>query len=128
MNYALIKSVDTSYEETIEKTKAALQAQGFGVLSEINVSGVLKAKLDVDHPRTLILGACNPKFAHETLNAEADISVFLPCNVVVRENKAGGVEVVAMNPDVMANLAESPDVAGIASQVTARIQAALAAL
>lgn len=124
-SYALVKPVAGDFNAVVGKVKAALQTQGFGVLSEINVSGTLKKRLDVDHPRTLILGACNPKFAHEALSIDADVSVLLPCNVVVREAAGGGIEVAAFNPQTMASIIDKPEATLIAQQVTDRIQAAL---
>lgn len=126
--YALVKKVATSYEATIEGTKKALADQGFGILSEIEVHAALKKRLGVEYPRTLILGACNPTFAHRTLQAEPNISVFLPCNVVVRETASGDVEVAMIDPAAMALVIENPEVEVVAKEVDQRLRAALAAL
>lgn len=123
--YALVKPVSTGYEETIGLVKEALKAQGFGVLSEIDIAKALKERIGVDYPPTVILGACNPRFAHATLSVEPDISVLLPCNVVVRETQDGKVEVAAIDPDSMAGQIGNPKVNEIAADVTRLIKAAL---
>jgi uncharacterized protein (DUF302 family) len=128
----MITSVDGPFETAINATREALAAQGFGILSEIDVSAALKKRLGVDHPRTVILGACSPPFAHQALLACPDISVLLPCNVVVRESTADGatgrIEVVAINPVSMGQLIPQPEIIEIAQQVGAKLSAALAAL
>ncbi|MBF0609987.1 MAG: DUF302 domain-containing protein [Magnetococcales bacterium] len=125
---ALVKSVSTSYEATIEAATKALAEQGFGILSEIDVSAALKKRLNADYPRTIILGACNPPFALRTLTAVPDISVLLPCNVVVRETENGSVEVAAVNPMTFATMMDNATVNEVAVEVTERLQKALAAL
>ncbi|VAW35958.1 hypothetical protein MNBD_DELTA02-293 [hydrothermal vent metagenome] len=92
------KKLDCDYEEAIEKVKAALAPEGFGVLTEIDVKAALKKKLDKDFRRYIILGACNPQYAYQALSMELDIGVFLPCNVVVYENDGGGSTVTAVDP------------------------------
>ncbi|MBF0620683.1 MAG: DUF302 domain-containing protein [Magnetococcales bacterium] len=124
-NYALIKTVSTDFDATIEAVKAALMTQGFGVLTEIDLSATFKKKLDIDYPRSVILGACNPKFAHQALSAEKNISTLLPCNVVVREDENGSVEVAALNPNMMESVVNNAGVTTVANQVTKHIQAAL---
>jgi uncharacterized protein (DUF302 family) len=128
MSYALIKKVSTPYEKTIVLAKEALQGQGFGVLSEIDIAATLKKRLGIDTPRTLILGACNPNFANRALTQERNVSVFLPCNVVVRETPGGQVEVAAMNPEIMSSLMDNPAIAEVAKDVAQGIRAALEAL
>jgi len=97
MSYYFAKTVDMPFDEAVERATAVLQENGFGVLTTIDVSATLKKKLDVDMPRYVILGACNPGYAHQALQAEPHIGVMLPCNVIVRETD-GGVEVAAIDP------------------------------
>ena len=89
------------FDEVDAHTRAALADQGFGVLTEIDVKATLKKKIDVDFPRYVILGACNPKLAHQALSAEPDIGLLLPCNVVVSETPEGKAEVTALKPSVV---------------------------
>jgi len=97
MSYYFAKTVDMPFDEAVERATAVLQENGFGVLTTIDVSGTLKKKLDVDMPRYVILGACNPGYANQALQAEPHIGVMLPCNVIVRETD-GGTEVAAVDP------------------------------
>ncbi|MBF0141888.1 MAG: DUF302 domain-containing protein [Magnetococcales bacterium] len=125
--YALVQPVAGEFSQVVELVRQALAAQGFGILTEIDVSTTLKKKLGVDHPRTLILGACNPPLAHKALVAAPDISVLLPCNVVVREGE-GGVEVAAIAPMTMATMISDKAVDEVATEADRRIRAALATL
>jgi len=88
----------TSMEEAVEKITQALKEEGFGILTEIDLKATFKKKLDVDFPNYKILGACNPNFAHKALQAENKIGTMLPCNVIVRENEDGSIEVAAVDP------------------------------
>ena len=97
MSYFFARTVDMPFDEAVERATAVLQENGFGVLTTIDVSGTLKKKLDVDMPRYVILGACNPGYANQALQAEPHIGVMLPCNVIVRETDAG-TEVAAVDP------------------------------
>lgn len=94
-NKILAKS---SFEDVIIKTTEALKKEGFGVLTEIDIKATLRKKLDVDFPKYMILGACNPGFAHKALQAEDKIGTMLPCNVIVRETENGAIEVAAVDP------------------------------
>jgi uncharacterized protein (DUF302 family) len=87
-----------NFEEALEQVTEELKKEGFGVLTEIDVSATLKKKLDVDFKKYKILGACNPQFAYKSLQAEDKIGVFLPCNVVVEEHENGEIEVTAVDP------------------------------
>ncbi|MBF0369997.1 MAG: DUF302 domain-containing protein [Magnetococcales bacterium] len=127
IDYAIVKAVAGSYEETVEAARKALADQGFGILSEIDVAATLKNKLGADTPRTLILGACNPPMALRATTAVPDIAVFLPCNVVIRES-AQGVEVSAMDPKAMGRVIDNPEVTAVAGEVDQKIRAALDAL
>jgi uncharacterized protein (DUF302 family) len=98
MSYHISKVVDLDFDEAVSKTIEELKKEGFGVLTDIDVKETLKKKIDVDFVRYRILGACNPPLAHRTLQAEERIGLMLPCNVIVRETKEGGVEVSAIDP------------------------------
>jgi uncharacterized protein (DUF302 family) len=127
MGYALGRTVPGSYAETVEAVRDALAEQGFGVLTEIDIQATLKAKLDVDVPAQVILGACRPPLAHEALQAEPSIGLLLPCNVAVREAD-GGTRVEAMDPTAMVTLTGNDALRGVADDARARLEKALAAL
>ena len=100
-NYRMMTTLDLPYERAVELTREALAAEGFGVLSEIDVSATLKKKLGADFRPYVILGACNPALAHQALSAERDIGVLLPCNVVVyAADEPGRSVVAAVDPEV----------------------------
>ncbi len=105
---------DTSFDDAIVKTIAALKAEGFGVLSDIDVQHAMKEKLGFDMPPYRILGACNPPLAHQALQAVPDIGLLLPCNVIVREQGPGRVLVGFLDPQIMVNLAGKPEVKAVA--------------
>jgi uncharacterized protein (DUF302 family) len=121
--YGFGTRVRLPYAEAVERTKAALKEQGFGVLTEIDVRQTLKEKRGVDFRPYVILGACNPPFAERALAAELDLGL-LPCNVVVYE-EAGGSVVEAMDPEPVLGLVGNPALAPIAGEVKRRLQAAL---
>jgi uncharacterized protein (DUF302 family) len=121
-------TLDRPYDETVTAVRAALNAQGFGVLTEIDVRATLKAKLDVDVPAQVILGACRPELAHRALTATPSLGALLPCNVAVRTDPGGRTVVEAIDPDAMARLEESPVVREVAADARARLRAALEAL
>lgn len=127
--YALKRTLQISFEEADRKVRAALQDEGFGVLTEIDVRATFKEKLDVDHRPYRILGACNPPLAHQALSADIDVGLLLPCNVVVYEGEEEGTSVVAaMDPEALLRVADSPVLDELAAEVTARLERALAAL
>ena len=122
--YAIVLQSLASFEDTVEQVRQALGQQGFGILSEIDVSATLKKKLDADYPRTLILGACNPPMALRALTAMPDISVLLPCNVVVRMNN-DQVEVAVINALIMGEMMNHPEISAVAQEVDKKLRAAL---
>jgi len=127
MGIALSTTLHTSFEDAVGRTRDALAHKGFGVLTEIDMKATLKAKLDVDMEDYLILGACNPKFAHQAVDAYRQIGVLLPCNVVVRKDPdtPDTVIVDAMDPRLMVNVTEEPGLDRIANAVTGLLQEAL---
>lgn len=125
--YAVVLESSASFDSTVEAVRQALMKQGFGILSEIDVSATLQKKLDVDYPRTLILGACNPSLALRALTALPDISVFLPCNVVIRMH-ADKVEVAVTNTLAIAELMSHPEIDAVVQEVDNRLRTALDAV
>lgn len=124
--YGIRKTVALGYTEAVERTKSALQEQGFGVLSEIDLQQKLKEKLDVDSGRYVILGACNPPLAWKALQAEPEIGLLLPCNVIVYERGDGQSVVAAVDPDSMLGVVgDNPAVAEVARDARSRLQRAL---
>lgn len=117
MSYYFAKKLNLPFDEAIEKVTAALQAKGFGVLTEIDVKATLKKKLDVDFRNYKILGACNPPFAYKALQAEPLIGAMLPCNVIVQEIEAGKVQVAAIDPIASMQAVQNPKLAEVAGQV-----------
>jgi uncharacterized protein (DUF302 family) len=121
--------IDTPYEEAVEQVTAALKAEGFGVLTEIDVKATLKKKLDVDFRRYVILGACNPPLAHRALSREPEIGLLLPCNVVVYEDEGGRGSVVSIvNPMTMMGMGIAADLSDVAAEADAKLRRVLAAI
>ena len=127
--YALVKDLpEMGYDEAVERTTELLAEEGFGILTEIDVKATLKKKLDLDFRRYVILGACNPKLAHQALSGEPLLGVLLPCNIVVMERDGGGVTVAAFKPTAGFSLVDNPEVAPIAEQVEEKMRKVLDAL
>lgn len=112
----------------IERVRSALSAEGFGVLTEIDIAATFKAKLDVDVPPQVILGACNAPLAREGLRIEPDLGLLLPCNVVVRAGEDGQVIVGAVNPEMMVQATGRPDLEPVATDAGARLRRVLDAV
>jgi uncharacterized protein (DUF302 family) len=126
--YGLVRELrGLSFEEVVAQVTEALAAQGFGVLTEIDVQKTLAKKLGVDFRRYVILGACNPTLAKQALDAEPQIGLLLPCNVVVQELPEGSVVVSIADPRAMFTLVENPDVEAVAREADRRLRTALAA-
>ena len=127
MTYGLTATIDRPFATVVQEVKDALAEQGFGVLTEIDITATLKKKLDVDVPDQVILGACNPTYAYRALQTEPSIGLLLPCNVVVR--REGSATVVEMiNPQTMVDVTNNPDMVAVADQVTGLLQTALDAV
>jgi len=122
MSYYYARTIDSPFEETINRVTDALKEQGFGILTEIDVKETLKKKLDVNFRKYRILGACNPPFAYKALQAEDKVGVMLPCNVIVQETADGKVEVAAVDPISSMAAIDSPGLQGIAEEVQQRLK------
>lgn len=120
--YSFSVRLEGDMGEIEERVTNALRAEGFGVLTEIDVKATLKAKLNVDRLPYRILGACNPPLAHKAIEAEPDIGLLLPCNVVVREEEDGAVTVAFMDPVAVLQLVEQPAVVELAKDVRQRLE------
>ena len=127
-NYGFGKCVTLSFDQAIARVTAELQKEGFGILTEIDVAATLKKKLDHDMPRYRILGACNPAFAKRALTAEPSIGLLLPCNVVVREDAAGAVQVEFLDPGMMGQMTANAEVGPIGKEVREKLQRVMHAL
>lgn len=125
MNYGFSRTVPLSYERAIERVTEELKKEGFGVLTTIDVKDTLKKKLNVDFPKYVILGACNPPFAHKSLQADDQMGLLLPCNVVVQE-KDGQTSVSVFDPMVMLKVMDNDAMRPIAEEVQQRLKRVLA--
>jgi len=126
--YGFGKIVNLDFNTAIERITELLKTEGFGILTEIDAQATLKKKLDVDMPPYKILGACNPPFAHQAIQAEPSIGLLLPCNVLVRQDEAGAVHVEIMDPNAILTLVDKPGIGDLAAQVRERLERALSAL
>jgi uncharacterized protein (DUF302 family) len=120
--YGFSAKFSGSYDEAIEKVTEELKKEGFGVLTEIDVQATLKAKLGVEKRPYKILGACNPNYANQALDAEPDIGLLLPCNVVVREDEDGSITVGFMDPKAVLGLVNRPEVESLGMEVREKLQ------
>lgn len=121
MRYYMSTTLEASFEDAIARTEAALKAEGFGVISRIDIKQTLKAKIDVDFRPYMILGACNPTLAYEALLLEDKVGTMLPCNVVVQEMAPGSVEIAAIDPVASMRAIDNPDLARAAHAVREKL-------
>lgn len=128
MMFGFGKQVERDFDAAVDKVTEVLQAEGFGVLSDIDVAAKMKEKLDKEMPRYRILGACNPSLAYQAIAAVENIGLLLPCNVVVREDGEGNVHVDFMDPTSVLSLVEHPDIEPLARHVKERLWRAYNAL
>ncbi|MFH1623954.1 MAG: DUF302 domain-containing protein [Pseudomonadota bacterium] len=122
MSYYFGKTLEISFDEAIVKITEELKKEGFGVLTEIDVKETLKKKLDVDFRKYRILGACNPPFAYQALQAEDKIGLMLPCNVIVQETSRGKVEIAAIDPIESMQAIDNPRLRNVAEQVRTKLK------
>ena len=123
MDYYIARTVDGSFDKVVVDVVERLKAQGFGLLTDIDVQATLKSKIGAEIPKYRILGACNPGFAHEALKLEDTLGVLLPCNVIVRETAEGKVEVASVDPVVAMERTGNPALADTAREVRRRLAA-----
>ncbi len=128
VKYGFGKPVDIPFADAVERVTQALQREGFGVLTDIDVAATMKRKLDRDMPPYRILGACNPPLAHRAIEAEPSIGLLLPCNVVVRQDAGGTVHVEIMDPNAVLELVGKPEIDRVAGEVRQRLERVLAAI
>lgn len=128
MQYYFNKTLDQPFDTVIESVTEALKKEGFGILTEIDVKATLKKKLDVDFRPYLILGACNPPYAYQALQAEPLIGTMLPCNVVVRELDSGQIEVAAVDPMASMQAVENQALGQVAAEIRGKLQNIIAGL
>jgi uncharacterized protein (DUF302 family) len=122
IRYGFGKTVEMSFDSAVERATRELQKEGFGILSDIDVAAALKKKLGKEMPPYRILGACNPPFAHQALEAEPSIGLLLPCNVVVRQEAEGKVHVEFMDPLAVLDLVDRAEVTLVANEIKQRLE------
>ena len=123
--YYFAKTLTGDYDEIVTKVTEALKTEGFGIISTIDLQEKFKEKLDIDYKKYVILGACNPAFAHKALEMEDKIGTMLPCNVIIQETGENEFEVAAVNPVASMIAIDNPDLTAIAIEVRAKMQAAI---
>jgi uncharacterized protein (DUF302 family) len=122
MSYYFNKNIDMSFEEAILKVTDELKKEGFGILTEIDVTATLKKKLDVDFRNYKILGACNPPYAYRALQAEPHIGVMLPCNIIIQELEHGKIEVAAVDPLASMQAIQNEELQAIAGEIQVKLR------
>lgn len=122
MSYGLHVTLHGNFDQIVEQVTEELAKEGFGVLSDIDVKATLKKKLDVERLPYRILGACNPPLANQAINAEPDIGLLLPCNVVVREEENGSITVALIDPEAMLSIVPRDDLDELAAEVRSRLE------
>ena len=122
MSYYFAKTLEVPFDVAVQRVTEALAAKGFGVLTTIDVAATLKKKLGVEFRPYMILGACNPQFAHRALQSEDKIGTMLPCNVIVQEHRPGQVEVAAVDPEASMSAVENDALAPIAGEVRGMLE------
>lgn len=127
-DFGMAVVVPMPFAAAVDRARSALADEGFGVLTEIDVTATMRAKLGVDVPAQVILGACNPPLAYRALSAQPSIALLLPCNVVVRSLGAGCTEVSAIDPRRMAAVSAEPELAEVAEEARERLAAALSSV
>jgi uncharacterized protein (DUF302 family) len=128
MKYYFAKKTNYSFEEAVEKVTEELKKEGFGILTEINIHDKLKEKIGVDFRKYRILGACNPPYAHKALQAEDKIGTMLPCNVIVQQLSESTTEIAAVDPVASMQAIENENLAGIAKEISSRLEKVINAL
>jgi uncharacterized protein (DUF302 family) len=128
MSYYVSKKVKMTFDEAVGRVTEELKKEGFGILTEINVKETLKKKLNVDFQQYKILGACNPPFAYQALQAEDKIGLMLPCNVIVQEKSAGEIEISAIDPIASMQAIKNPSLEQVAVKVQSKLKAVIDAL
>jgi uncharacterized protein (DUF302 family) len=128
MSYYISTRLNTSFEQAVARVREALSEEGFGVLTEIDIQATLKKKLDVEFRPYLILGACNPPFAYRALQAEPMIGTMLPCNVIVQDMGADGIDVAAVDPIASMQSVDTADLEPIAIEIQSKLTSVIEAL